>query len=273
MMFKHKIFVFITIFSLSIFFITFHTLQADDTNLISDIQTVRAKYGDYISHEQAAKILDTVAWNHKSEGWGLLNKPSGNNCPLGSVPISCDFLFNKNSGNGYDIFGSGPGICNGISAAGHATARFSLAGSEDITRWIAPIDPASLPDGMGSDVVLPDNTPGCGPSNNSDNGFSAQPVFNPPTQGLPTDLGQLIQQIFMWSLSILGISVFIMFFYSGFLWLTAAGNTSKIGEAKTHMTNAVFGAILLLSSYLILYTINPDFVENTVNLPGLKTTK
>lgn len=102
--------------------------------------------------------------------------------------------------------------------------------------------------------------------------FPVQPVPTPPTQGLPTNLGQLIQQIFTWSLGILGISVFVMFFYSGFLWLTAAGNTSKIGEAKTHMTNAVFGAILLLSSYLILNTINPDFVRNTVNLPGLGKT-
>lgn len=101
--------------------------------------------------------------------------------------------------------------------------------------------------------------------------FSPQTSPVPPTQGLPTDLGQLIQQIFTWSLGILGISVFVIFFYSGFLWLTAAGNTSKVGEAKTHMTNAVFGAILLLSSYLILYTINPDFVRSTVNIPGLKT--
>ena len=68
------------------------------------------------------------------------------------------------------------------------------------------------------------------------------------------------------------MSVFFIFFYSGFLWLTAAGNTAKVGEARTQMTNAVFGAILLLSSYLILYTINPDFVKSTVNLPGLKTT-
>lgn len=103
--------------------------------------------------------------------------------------------------------------------------------------------------------------------------YTSQPTSIPPTQGLPTNLGELIQQIFAWSLSILGISVFVMFFYSGFLWLTAAGNTSKIGEAKTHMTNAVFGAILLLSAYLILYTINPDFVKNTVNLPGLGTQK
>lgn len=97
--------------------------------------------------------------------------------------------------------------------------------------------------------------------------FSQQPSVSTP-QG-PNNLAELIQQIFTWSLGILGISVFVMFFYSGFLWLTAAGNTSKIGEAKTHMTNAVFGAVLLLSSYLILYTINPDFVKNTVNLPGL----
>lgn len=103
--------------------------------------------------------------------------------------------------------------------------------------------------------------------------FNPQPIYAPPTEGLPTNLGQLISQIFTWSLGILGISVFVMFFYSGFLWLTAAGNTGKITEAKTHMTNAVFGAILLLSSYLILYTINPDFVKNTVNLPGLGTQK
>lgn len=102
--------------------------------------------------------------------------------------------------------------------------------------------------------------------------FPKQPTITPPTQGLYTNLGQLIQQIFTWSLGILGIAVFVVFFYSGFLWLTAAGNTAKTGEAKTHMTNAIFGAILLLSSYLILYTINPDFVKNTVNLPGLGET-
>ncbi len=103
--------------------------------------------------------------------------------------------------------------------------------------------------------------------------FQAPVRVTPPTQGLPTDLGQLIQQIFTWSLGILGIAVFVMFFYAGFLWLTAAGNTSKVGEAKSRMTNAIFGAILLLSSYLILNTINPDFVKNSVDLPGLGRTR
>lgn len=99
--------------------------------------------------------------------------------------------------------------------------------------------------------------------------FAERPQPVPPTDGLPTNLGELIKQIFSWSLGLLGISVFIMFFYAGFLWLTAAGNTAKVGDAKSKMTNAVLGAILLLSSYLILYTINPDFVRNKVNLPGI----
>ena len=103
---------------------------------------------------------------------------------------------------------------------------------------------------------------------------SGQPFSNPvsvsaPTQGLPTDLGQLIQQIFTWSLAVLGIAVFVMVFYAGFLWLTAAGNTAKVGEAKSRITNAVFGAIILLSAYLILCSINPDFVRSSVNIPGL----
>lgn len=101
--------------------------------------------------------------------------------------------------------------------------------------------------------------------------FPQNPTVTVPTQGLPTDLGQLIQQIFTWSLGLLGIAVFVMFFYAGLLWLTAAGNTANVGEAKSRMTNAVFGAILLLSSYLILNTINPNFVQNTFNLKGLGT--
>ncbi|GEM_PF-6863806 len=263
---KYKNFISIIIFSLSIFFVTFYAVQADDSDLSSEVQTVRATYGSTISHEQASKILDTVAWSHKDEGWGLLSKSGGNHCPLGSTFIACDILFNKNSGSIYDVFSSGPGICNDISAAGKAGLSWNLSGQGDMSLWVEPIDPVLLPDGMGNDVVLPDTTVCKGDATGN---FPAQPNLTPPTQGLPTNLGQLIQQIFTWSLGILGIAVFLMFFYSGFLYLTAAGNTARTGDAKTHMTNAVFGAILLLSAYLILYTINPDFVKSTVNLPGL----
>lgn len=82
-------------------------------------------------------------------------------------------------------------------------------------------------------------------------------------------LGELIVFIFAWSLRLLGITVFVMIFYAGVLWMTAAGNTSQVGEAKKRMTNAVLGAILLLSAYLILYTVNPDLVGGEWKLPGI----
>ena len=98
--------------------------------------------------------------------------------------------------------------------------------------------------------------------------LSVQPKI--PTEGLP-GFGQLIEMIFTWSLNILGIVVFVMIFYAGFNWFTAAGNTARVNEAKAQITNAITGAIILLAAWIILYTINPDLVGGKFTLPGLGT--
>ena len=95
------------------------------------------------------------------------------------------------------------------------------------------------------------------------------PILPIPNQGLPTDLGQLISAIFTWSLSIIGLVIFVRFFYAGFLWFTAAGSTTNTGQAKDIMKNAIYGTLLLFSAWLILNTINPDLVKSTLTLPGL----
>jgi predicted PurR-regulated permease PerM len=95
--------------------------------------------------------------------------------------------------------------------------------------------------------------------------FAATPTI--PTEGLPS-FGELVAWIFTWSLNILGIVVFVMIFYAGFQWFTAAGNTAKVNEARGQITNAITGAIILLAAYIILYTINPDLVKGTFTLPG-----
>ncbi|MEK7138656.1 MAG: pilin [Patescibacteria group bacterium] len=101
--------------------------------------------------------------------------------------------------------------------------------------------------------------------------FSSQTPAAIPTQGLP-GFGQLISIIFTWSLSVLGIVVFVMIFYAGFKWFTAAGNTARVNEAKSQITNAITGAIILLAAYIILYTLNPDLVGGVLTLPGVGTT-
>ncbi|MBI2062533.1 MAG: hypothetical protein HYT64_02490 [Candidatus Yanofskybacteria bacterium] len=176
-------------------------------------------------------------------GWG------GNNADR-----YCESEHSGPDGDGLYVYiypGVNPSPYNGTQFAG-----WSYAWPQDSPCSAVQPPPGEPP--SGESVSIPPAQP-----------FPAQPVFAPPTQGLPTNLGQLIQQIFSWSLLVLGIAVFVSFFYAGFIYLTAAGNTGRVGEAQSRMTNAVFGAVLLLSSYLILYTINPDFVKSTFNLPGL----
>lgn len=87
----------------------------------------------------------------------------------------------------------------------------------------------------------------------------------------PSDLGPLIGNFYLWSIGIVGLLVFLVFFQAGFTWLvTAAGDPGKIRVSQDRMWNAVLGAILLFSAYVILRTINPDLVgQRGVLMPGL----
>lgn len=85
-------------------------------------------------------------------------------------------------------------------------------------------------------------------------------VFTLPCQGNEA-IGECISQIYTVSLTLVGIVAFVQIIWGGFLLLTAAGNTTKTGEAMNRIKNAVFGIVLLFSSYAILKTINPDLVK------------
>jgi hypothetical protein len=80
-----------------------------------------------------------------------------------------------------------------------------------------------------------------------------------------TTLPQFVKTVFDISISLVGLAVLIQFVRAGWRVLTAAGNTGKIGEANTMMTNAVVGAIILFSSVLLLNIINPDLTSLRFN--------
>lgn len=78
--------------------------------------------------------------------------------------------------------------------------------------------------------------------------------------GTPADTGGLIARLFVFGLGLVGISALIMFVFAGVVYMTAGDSQSRVNQAKSMMGNAVFGLVLALVSYLILYTINPDIV-------------
>lgn len=278
---RYRLYIILTLFCLSFYVIQINVVadtfdpppDGGPPNMLSVVQQVATEHPDWLENIYNSNDNPSGTWDFLDEVIRRLRAQSikwGYNGKRGDLKNPSGDVISYYYGPG-EIPTSGTMQMYEVYLVDIATFGQPVHWNE-VTDYTGCILGAYLYPRTGGNFSLPLDKPAPVENCDSDEGgapFPAQLVYAPPT---PTNLGQLIQQIFGWSLSILGISVFVMFFYSGFLWLTAAGNTSKIGEAKTHITNAVFGAILLLSSYLILYTINPDFVKNTVNLPGLKQT-
>lgn len=73
-------------------------------------------------------------------------------------------------------------------------------------------------------------------------------------------LAKYLKAVYQYLVSIAGILAGIMIVWAGVKWLTSAGNPEKIGEAKKKIAGAMVGLVLVLGSYVILKTINPDLV-------------
>jgi len=85
------------------------------------------------------------------------------------------------------------------------------------------------------------------------------------------NLAEYIAAVFRYALSIGGILATVMVVYGGAKWLLAAGDSGKISEAKSTITNAVLGLILLLGSYTILVTVNPEITRlRALKLPKVE---
>jgi hypothetical protein len=112
------------------------TPGTEPASLLSSVQAERIKYGTPMTATQLGTLLNTVAWNNRNAGWGLLSKTSGNRCPSPAGEISCDILFHQPTGLHYDVL---------IDSEGEARPTWSLAGEPphtiELSRWRAPVQP------------------------------------------------------------------------------------------------------------------------------------
>ena len=70
-------------------------------------------------------------------------------------------------------------------------------------------------------------------------------------------LGNYINTFYLWAIRAVAILAVFMLMLAGIRWITANGNASTIGAAKSQMTDAIVGLLLILCANLILNTINP----------------
>ncbi|MFH2136652.1 MAG: C39 family peptidase, partial [Patescibacteria group bacterium] len=74
-------------------------------------------------------------------------------------------------------------------------------------------------------------------------------------------LGQYIAAIYKYAIGIVGILSGIMIVIGGLLWLTAGGAADRVSTAKSYIESSLVGLVIALTSYLLLYAINPKLTE------------
>ncbi len=85
-----------------------------------------------------------------------------------------------------------------------------------------------------------------------------------------TDLIEYLGMIYKFLLIIAPILAIVMIAIGAFLIMTlSAGNSSKIGDGKEIIKNAIIGLLIALFAWLGLYTINPDLVKGEIK--GIKS--
>lgn len=73
-------------------------------------------------------------------------------------------------------------------------------------------------------------------------------------------LGNYIKVIYNYAIAIVGIVSALAMMIAGAIWITAGGNASRVDDAKSRIGSALTGLVLAMTSYLILYTVNPDLI-------------
>lgn len=76
-----------------------------------------------------------------------------------------------------------------------------------------------------------------------------------------TTLGEYIAALYMFFAGIIGSLGAVMVLWGGVQWMSAGGNTARVGEAKKTIYSALISMFIVFSAYVLLNTINPQLVQ------------
>ena len=89
----------------------------------------------------------------------------------------------------------------------------------------------------------------------------------PPT-GCTTNFETYLPGLFNWAIGVAAVMAFVMITAGGIMYMTAdsIGGTTK---GRGMIENAIWGLMLVIASYVILYTINPAILSFKLEIPGV----
>lgn len=74
-------------------------------------------------------------------------------------------------------------------------------------------------------------------------------------------LTQIIAWVYIFVVGISGLAAFVMIVWAGIQWMTSTGDPTKTSDAKDKIRNALLGLLLILASFVLLQTINPELTR------------
>ncbi|MEI7452375.1 MAG: hypothetical protein WCK37_04225 [Candidatus Falkowbacteria bacterium] len=89
-------------------------------------------------------------------------------------------------------------------------------------------------------------------------GHANQKIFN----GAPGSIDSGISSMITLILSFLGVIFLVLMIYGGVLWMIAQGNEKNVDQAKSIITDAIIGLIIVASAYAISYFVLNVAMQN-----------
>tara|TARA_Y100000310_G_C20524828_1_gene735485 strand:+ start:298 stop:702 length:405 start_codon:yes stop_codon:yes gene_type:complete len=91
-------------------------------------------------------------------------------------------------------------------------------------------------------------------------------------EGKLSDINNILPNLITTVLAIAGVVFLIFLIIGGIQWMTAGGDQEAITKAKSRLTNAVIGIVIVFSAWAILNLVNYFFgINNTSSSPPSKT--
>lgn len=87
-----------------------------------------------------------------------------------------------------------------------------------------------------------------------------------PGAGTTSDFPTFLRQLYNFGIGSAAILAMITIGAGAFIYIvTSAGNASKMATGKDMIMSALYGLIIAMIAYLILFLVNPDLVNSTIN--------
>lgn len=78
-------------------------------------------------------------------------------------------------------------------------------------------------------------------------------------------LSQQVNRVIFAAMSVVGTLLLAMMVYAGWLYFTAQGNEDNVAKAKTIITRALIGLVILFSAYGVTVFVLSRFIGSAVN--------